>query len=81
MPNVRSGLRRVENLEHLILECPEFSEETKTVMLQQPYEEDRRRIIENFLFEDERIEEKKDILHKIWRKRERKIGEQNQSAH
>ena len=50
----------METLEHFILECPALTEErNKATKLQQPYQEDRARIIGKFLFEKCNMEEKK----------------------
>ena len=63
-----------ENLRHFILRCKEYEEERKTIIeLQRPYEEDENEVIGKFLFKEERIEEKKELLQKMWKKRESKI--------
>ena len=43
------------------------------IELQKPYEKDEKKVIGKFLFCEERIEEKKKILQKMWKKRELKI--------
>ena len=51
--------------------CPEFGEmRQKCVELQQPYEEDFNQIVGKFLFKEEDIETKKEILYRMWKKRE-----------
>lgn len=68
-----------EDLEHFLLICPEFSEiRTEIRHLQQPYEEDKSKIIGKFLFEESEIEKKKEVLQKLWRKRQIRIKEINQ---
>ena len=63
-----------ENLGHFILRCKEYEEERKTMIeLQRPYEEDENQVIGKFLFKEERIEDKKELLQKMWKKREIKI--------
>ena len=66
-----------ENLKHFMLRCKEYEEERKTIItmleLQRPYEEDENQVIGKFLFKEERIEEKKELLQKMWKKREIKI--------
>ena len=56
------------------MECPEYKDiRPEIVELQQPYEEDGRRVIGKFLFDETNIEKKKEILQKLWRKRQKKI--------
>ena len=56
-----------EDLAHFILNCPAYEEERKESMhLQKPYAKD---ILGMFLFEEEDIEEKKEVLLKLWKKR------------
>ena len=63
-----------EDINHFILECPEYKDiRPEIVELQQPYEEDGRRVIGKFLFDETNIEKKKEILQKLWRKRQKKI--------
>ena len=61
----------IENLEHMLLQCQEYNEiRILTKELQRPYNEKPADVIGSFLFDTENIEEKKAVLHKIWRKRE-----------
>ena len=62
-----------ENLEHMLLHCKEYEEiRMLTKELQRPYNEKTEDVIGTFLFDTTNIEEKKTVLHKIWRKREAK---------
>ena len=62
-----------ENLEHMLLHCKEYEEIRRiTKELQRPYNEKTEDVIGTFLFDTTNIEEKKTVLHKIWRKREAK---------
>ena len=64
-----------EDLNHFLLDCPEYSEiRSELKELQQPYEEDRKRVIGKLLFEETNLEKKKEVLQKLWEKR-RKIKE------
>ena len=66
----------IENLEHFLLDCKELSEERqKMVELQQPYQENRNKIIENVLFNTEGIEKRKEKIYSMWIKREKKLKE------
>ena len=49
----------------------------KTVIeLQQPYEENREEVIGKFLFIEENIEKKKEVLYQMWKKgRKEKLRE------
>ena len=67
-----------EDLHHFLLECPQLSDiRVKSLILQQPYEEDKVNIIGNFLFENTEIEKKKEVLENLWKKRQLKIKEIN----
>ena len=47
---------------HLMLDRPKYKEiRSEIVELQQPYEEDRRKVIGKFLFD-----EQKEVLQKLW---------------
>ncbi|XP_068218538.1 golgin subfamily A member 6-like protein 6 [Palaemon carinicauda] len=60
-----------EDLAHFILECPDLSDERrKIVELQQPYEEEKKKIIGNVLFKKEGIEKRKEYIYQMWKKRE-----------
>ena len=59
--------------------CPGYKEVRKTVIeLQQPYEENREEVIGKFLFIEENIEKKKEVLYQMWKKREEKKNSENQ---
>ena len=63
-----------EDLEHLLLQCPEHAEIRACILeLQQPYLENRMEIIGRYLFEVENLEQKKEFLYKIWKNREKKM--------
>ena len=49
-----------------------YGGKNKATKLQQPYQEDRARIIGEFLFEKCNMEEKKEILYQIWKRRREK---------
>ena len=50
----------VENSEHFLLECEKLGEERKRIVeLQQPYEENRKKIMGIVLFKEEGIEKRK----------------------
>ena len=54
-----------EDLAHFILNCPAYEEERKESMhLQKP---DAKDILGMFLFEEEDIEEEKEVLLKLWK--------------
>lgn len=60
-----------EDLKHFILVCPSTNNErTKAKELQQPYQEDEIEIMGDYLFKEENLQEKKEILYKMWKKRE-----------
>ena len=63
-----------EDLKHFILVCPVYSEEReKVIELQQPYEENSELVIGKFLFAEENIEKKKEVIYRMWKKREKEI--------
>ncbi len=67
-----------EDLEHFLLICPEIKNVRKNIIEpQQPYEENTDNIIGNFLFDNTRLQEKKEALHRLWTVRERKNREQS----
>ena len=67
-----------EDLHHFLLECPQLSDiRVKSLILQQPHEEDKVNIIGNFLFENTEIEKKKEVLENLWKKRQIRIKEIN----
>ena len=66
----------IENLEHFLLDCIELSDERQKILeLQQPYQENRNKIIENVLFNAEGIEKRKEKIYRMWIKREKKLKE------
>lgn len=69
-----------EDLEHFLLQCPSLMETRKEcVLLQQPYNEDREKIIAMFLLFDvhneETILKHKNVLYNMWQTRSRLIRE------
>ena len=59
-----------EDLKHLILTCPVYSpERAESIHLQKPHNESEDDIVGRFLFHEEDIESKKEVLYRIWRKR------------
>lgn len=59
-----------EDIEHFLLLCPVYStERVYSIHLQQPYNEKKNEIIGRFLFDKDDIEEKKETIYKMWRKR------------
>ena len=70
-----------EDIEHFILSCPAYSQErSREIQLQQPYEENKIDTIGKFLFEENGIEEKKELLYSMWRKREKMIKEHHNQS-
>ena len=65
-----------ENLEHFLLECDSLKEERKMIKeLQRPYIENRKKIIGTVLFQEEGIENRKENIYRMWRKREKELKE------
>ena len=63
-----------EDLKHFLLMCPGYERERKEVIeLQQPYEENEVEVIGKFLFVEDNIEQKKEVLYRMWKRREEKI--------
>ena len=66
-----------ENLEHFLLHCPGYTEERRKIdKLQQPYQENKEELIGKILYEfenKEEIENTKEIIHKFWKIRDKKI--------
>ena len=55
---------------HFVMLCPELREiRQNCVELQQPYEEDFNQVVGKFLFKEENIETKKEILYRMWGKK------------
>ncbi len=64
-----------EDLQHFILHCPAYQEETRRhPSLQRPYQEDEDQVIARILFENENTntENTKETVTKIWQKREKR---------
>ncbi|XP_068221972.1 uncharacterized protein [Palaemon carinicauda] len=60
-----------EDLIHFLLFCQEYRKERNEVIeLQQPYEEDPKKIVGLFLFSETNIEKKKEVLNIMWKKRQ-----------
>ncbi len=63
-----------ENLAHFLLWCPVYAtERQKSRVLQQPYQENTEKIIENLLLNNAIIQETKTTLKKFWTVRQKKI--------
>ena len=64
----------VETIEHFILECTTYnSERQQFIELQQPYNENKDKVIGQFLFSKVNLENKKEGLFQMWKKRERQL--------
>ena len=60
-----------EDIYHFILHCTAYSEErSHSTQLQQPYIESDEDILGHFLFNKEDIEENKELLFSIWKRRQ-----------
>ena len=67
-----------EDLKHFLLDCRELENyRREVVQLQRPYQENSEEIIGRFLFNKVNVEETKEILYRMWRKREQTIKELN----
>ncbi len=70
----------MESSDHFLLFCNNYVEERgKLTKLQQPYEENKERIIGRLLFdltEDKEVDEVKEFLQILWKKREGKVKQQ-----
>ena len=54
-----------------MMHCTSYQEErNKIIHLQQPYIESRENILGHFQFDKENIEEKKELLFAIWKRRQ-----------
>ena len=63
-----------ETLEHFLLWCPAYQEKRKECIdLQQPYRENVCSIIGAFLFRENDIENKKEIIYDMWKIRDRHL--------
>ena len=68
-----------EDLAHFLLECPALQETRRMrVELQRLQLENSNNIIGEFLFGKKNLEEKKWLLHKMWKHRERLLKEQGE---
>ena len=66
----------IDALEHFILECPAYNDVRKrSIALQRPYIENAQKIVGDFLFNEDTMNENREILYTIWRKRDRKINQ------
>ncbi len=62
-----------ENLKHFILACPAYQDQrSKIRKLQQPYPENKTKLVGKLLFEEEGIEDK-EIIYKMWKIRMEKL--------
>ena len=60
-----------EDIYHFMLHCTAYNEErSHSTKLQQPYIEIDEDILGHFLFNTEDIEEKKELLFSIWKRRQ-----------
>lgn len=67
-----------EDLKHFLMDCRELENcRRKVLQLQRPYLENSEETIGRFLFDEVNVEDKKEILYEMWRKREWKIKELN----
>ena len=69
-----------ESLQHFLLDCTTYNEERTNLALQRPYNEDKDKIMGNFMFTEPSIEENKETLFKLWRLREKKLKETNRNT-
>ena len=69
----------LEDLEHFLLHCEGYKNiRTYSTTLQQPYPEDKKQIIGNLLFNKNIAENTKEIIHKFWKVRSKKLKEEQQ---
>ena len=70
----QSCMQECETIKHLILSCPAYSvPRSHSIHLQQPYNANEDNIIGRFLFHKEDIEDKKEVLYRIWQERCREM--------
>ncbi len=63
------GFRGFKNF---LLWCPGYDEiRIKSILLQRPYIENEEHIIGQLLFNELRIQETKDLVYELWKKREK----------
>ena len=71
----------IEDLEHFLLHCQTLNNVRQEInILQQPYIEDRDKIMMDFLFNQEEMEARKEGLYQMWKCRGRKLREIMQKA-
>ena len=64
----------LENIEHFILDCTTYNNERQQLRkLQQPYNENKDKVIGQFLFSKVNLEKKEEVLFQMWKKRERQL--------
>ena len=60
----------IEDLKHFMLNCEMLQHiRTRSILLQKPHINDNNEIIGKFLFDEERIEENRNIFYQMWTKR------------
>ena len=72
-----------ENIVHFILTCPELAKirsENYMKEFQQPYIENEDEIIGDLLFKTENMEEKKEVIYKLWITRKRIIENKSRNS-
>ena len=63
-----------ENLEHFIIDCNKIGDiRTEVPTLQHPVRQGNSETLRLFLYDNEDIDRKKDVLMKMWKKREAEI--------
>lgn len=63
-----------EDLKHFLLWCTGYGEiRKKSRLLQRPYIEDEENIIGHILFNDENLQDTKDTVYEVWKKREAQL--------
>ena len=68
--------KTIETLEHFILECPAYYDIRKRYGdLQRPYIENAQKIFGHFLFNEDTMNENREILYTIWIIQDRKINQ------
>ena len=66
------NLDQKEDIYHFILHCPAYIKERRNIIqLQQPYNNNETEILGTFLFEKSHIDQKKEGLHELWKRRKR----------
>ena len=63
-----------EDIYHFMLHCTAYKEQrSQSIHLQQPYLESDQNTVGQFLFDKENIEQKKELLFTIWKRRQHKM--------